>query len=121
MRTAAGRVARADSKDGGRTWSPAYLTDLPNNNSGIDLLALDDGRLALVYNPVGKNWGPRTPLNLALSQDNGATWQDVAAFEDEPEGEFSYPAIVETSTGLAVSYTWKRQRIRVWQIPPAAL
>lgn len=121
MRTAAGRVARTDSTDSGRTWSPAYLTDLPNNNSGVDLLALDEGRLALVYNPVGKNWGPRSPLSLALSSDNGTTWEDAAAFEDEPAGEFSYPAIVKTSAGVAVSYTWKRQRIRVWQIPDPAL
>jgi predicted neuraminidase len=117
VRTAAGFVGRVDSADGGRTWSPVQKSDLPNNNSGLDLLKLDDGRLVLIYNPVGKNGGGRSPLNLALSSDNGTTWKDLAALEDEPGMEFSYPAIVRTSKGIAVSYTWKRQRIRAWQVP----
>lgn len=120
MRTAAGFVARADSEDGGKTWTPLYKTDLPNNNSGIDLLKLDDGRLLLIYNPVGKNWGARTPLTLALSADNGATWKMIAHVETEP-GEYSYPAIVKTSKGVAISYTWRRERVRSWQIPRGAL
>lgn len=121
LRTAAGKIGRADSTDYGRTWMPVYLTDMPNNNSGIDVLRLEDGRLLLVYNPVMKNWGGRSPLNLAISKDNGETWSDLASLEDEPNVEFSYPAIVRTSAGVAISYTWKRQRIRCWQISLAAL
>ena len=117
VRTAAGFVGRVDSADGGRTWSPVHKTDLPNNNSGLDVLKLEDGKLVLIYNPVGENWGSRSPLNLAISSDNGETWKDYAALEDEKDMEFSYPAIVRTSTGVAVSYTWKRERIRVWEIP----
>ncbi len=120
MRTAAGRIARTDSTDAGRTWAPVYATDLPNNNSGIDALKLEDGRVLLVYNPVGRNWGPRTPLYLAVSVDNGRTWTNLAAIETE-EGEYSYPAIVRTTKGVAVSYTWRRERIRCWQIPLEAL
>ena len=117
VRTTAGFIGRVDSADGGRTWSPVQKTDLPNNNSGIDVLQLADNRLVMIYNPVGKNWGGRSPLNLAISSDNGKTWTDFAALENEPEMEFSYPAIVATKGGIAVSYTWKRQRVRVWQIP----
>jgi len=120
MRTAAGFVARADSEDGGKTWTPLYKTGLPNNNSGIDLLKLEDGRLLLIYNPVGKNWGSRTPLTLDVSTDNGATWKMIAHLETEP-GEYSYPALVRTSKGVAISYTWRRERIRSWQLPIGAL
>jgi len=120
MRTAAGCVVRTDSRDGGRTWRPVYKTDLPNNNSGLCALGLEDGRVLLVYNPVGENWGPRTPLSLAVSSDNGAAWTILAHFENE-EGEYSYPTIVRTSRGVAVSYTWKRERVRCWHIPLAAL
>jgi len=120
LRTAAGRIARTDSTDYGRTWCPVYLTDLPNNNSGIDVVRLDDGRLFLAYNPIGKNWGNRTPLTLAVSLDNGATWKNLANLESG-QGEYSYPAIIQTKTGIAVTYTWKRERIRCWQIPLAAL
>ena len=123
LRTGAGVVWRTDSEDGGLTWTEVYATDLPNNNSGIDALRLDDGRVVLVYNPVGKNWGPRTPLDLAASSDNGKTWTTVAHLEDDPdqESEYSYPTVVRTKDGIAVCYTWRRERIRCWQIPLTAL
>lgn len=123
MRSAAGWVWRADSEDGGKTWSAVTPTELPNNNSGIDLLRLEDGRLLLVYNPVGMNWGPRTPLDLAVSADNGQTWKSIAHLEDDPnlDSEYSYPTIARTKDGIAISYTWNRQRVRAWQLPLAAL
>ncbi|MBI5094291.1 MAG: exo-alpha-sialidase [Candidatus Hydrogenedentes bacterium] len=121
LRTTWGRIARTDSADYGKTWTPVYTTELPNNNSGIDALRLDDGRVLLVYNPVGANWGERTPLDLAVSTDNGESWRDVASLETEKHKGFSYPAIIRTAKGIAISYTWKRERIRVWQIPLNAL
>jgi len=119
MRSNGGRIWRADSDDGGKTWSVVYTTELPNNNSGIDLLRLEDGRILLVYNPVEKNWGARTPLDLAVSTDDGTTWRGVAHLENDPDpdSEYSYPAIVRTQQGIAITYTWQRQRIRCWQIP----
>ncbi len=121
LRTTAGCVGRADSEDGGKTWTPMRATKLPNNNSGIDAQRLEDGRVLLVYNPVAENWGPRSPLNLAVSDDDGDTWRDIASLEDEEGGEFSYPCITRTREGIAISYTWKRQRVRCWQIPLEAL
>ncbi len=119
LRSTNGWVWRSNSEDHGKTWTEMEQTDLPNNNSGIDGLLLDDGRLLLVYNPVGDNWGERTPLDLAVSDDNGKTWESIAHLEDDPaEGnEFSYPAIVKTEDGIAITYTWNRERIRAWQIP----
>lgn len=128
LRSTAGFVARSDSSDGGRTWSPVQLTDLPNNNSGIDLASLPGGALILCSNPVGADWGARTPLVLSRSNDNGRTWRRIATLEDEGSGdeacpasaadrertEFSYPAIVAAGgEDVVVSYTWKRERIRV--------
>ena len=123
MRTTKGKVWRADSEDFGQTWSPVYVTDLPNNNSGLDLLRIEDGRIFLVYNPVGENWGPRTPLDLAVSKDNGDTWTNIAHLEDDPdlESEYSYPTITRTKDGVAITYTWNRDKVRCWQIPLAAL
>ena len=123
LRTGAGIVWRTDSTDGGKTWGIYTATDLPNNNSGLDALRLKDGRVVLIYNPVGENWGARTPLDIAVSSDNGHTWDIIAHLEDDPDikGEYSYPAIVETEDGIAVCYTWKRERIRLWQIPMSAL
>ena len=123
MRTTVGKIWRTDSADGGKTWTPLIETDLPNNNSGIDVLKLEDGRLLLVYNPVGRNWGPRTPLDLAVSNDNGKTWRTIAHLErdPDPESEFSYPSIVRSEKGIVITYTYQRERVRCWQIPMSAL
>lgn len=123
MRTTVGKIWRVDSSDGGKTWTPIRETDLPNNNSGIDVLLLEDGRLLLVYNPVGENWGPRTPLDLAVSTDNGETFRTIAHLEHDadPESEFSYPAIVYMEGGVLVTYTYQRERVRCWRIPMEAL
>ena len=121
MRTNGGVAARADSEDYGETWTPLQRTELPNNNSGFCIEPLEDGRLILIYNPTSGNWAQRVPLTLAVSHDNGHTWHDFAHVEDDAaEGnEFSYPAIIRTDEGIAVSYTWQRERIRAWHIPMA--
>jgi predicted neuraminidase len=120
MRSTAGWICRSDSHDGGRSWTPAVPTGLPNNNSGIDLARLRDGTLVLAYNPVAGNWAARTPLSLAISRDDGATWRRWRDLEAGP-GEYSYPAIVADGDAVAVSYTWRRERIAFWagRVPPA--
>lgn len=97
-------VGRSESFDGGLTWSPTTLTDVPNNNSSINVIRLNDGRLAMVCNPTSAAtsddrrtslydeieegddrpdatggcepiWGvPRAPLTLCVSTDGGLTW-----------------------------------------------
>lgn len=112
LRSTCGRICRSDSCDGGRTWSNVYETGLPNNNSGIDLTKLQDGSLLLAYNPVGKNWGPRCPMTLTRSTDNGLTWKKVTDLETESGREYSYPAVITLKNGgAAVSYTWGRKKI----------
>ena len=114
MRSTEARVYRADSPDYGRTWTQPLPTGLPNNNSGLDATRLEDGRIALVYNPVEKNWGPRTPLHLVLSQNNGATWGKPIVLEGEP-GEYSYPAVIAVPGGLVTCYTHCRKQVRCRQ------
>ena len=110
LRSSEGYVYRSDSSDGGRSWCPAYATELVNNNSGLDLVRASDGALYLVCNPVAANWGERSPLSLFRSRDNGSTWQRMLDLETGP-GEFSYPAIICAGSTLQLSYTWQRQRI----------
>lgn len=119
-RSTCGRVCRSDSADGGHTWAPATPTELPNNNSGLDLARLADGRLVLACNPVAGNWAARTPLALLLSDDNGRTWRTWHVLETGP-GEYSYPSIIPVPGGVAVVYTWRRERIACWLgAPPDA-
>lgn len=115
IRSTEGYIYRSDSQDAGQTWCRAYSTGLPNNNSGIDLTTLEHGEIVLVYNPVGENWGKRTPLVINISRDNGKTWGDKFILENE-EGEFSYPAVVSRGNDIYLVYTWKRERIAFWRL-----
>lgn len=115
MRTKNGFLARTLSTNLGRTWSAMELTDIPNNNSGIDAMTLSNGQHVMVYTPLGLNpgseFGPRTPLVLAVSKD-GRSWHDVLTLEQQA-GEYSYPSIIEGADGtLHVVYTFQRKRIK---------
>ena len=67
----------------------------------------------MVYNPIciesGKEFGPRTPLTLALSND-GLHWTNVLNLEEGP-GEFSYPSVILKDQELHIVYTWNRKKI----------
>jgi predicted neuraminidase len=116
-RTRSQRVFETWSEDGGRTWTALALTELPNPNSGIDALTLGDGRHLIVYNPTTQG---RSPLNVATSRD-GRKWEAAVVLESDP-GEYSYPAVIQTSDGLVhVTYTWRRQRIKHVVIDPKQL
>jgi len=100
------------------TFSPAAETDLPNPNSGIDVVRCKNGDLILIYNPTTLT---RTPLSLARSPDDGKTWKKVYDLETEP-GEYSYPAMIVASTGLLeITYTWRRTHIKHVRLDPQIL
>ena len=110
LRSSEGEIFRSDSSDGGKSWSTPYGTGLPNNNSGIDVIRTREGLLVLCMNPVSENFGPRTPLVLMVSDDNGKTWQQEEILESG-EGEFSYPCILAEDRELFLTYTYKRSSI----------
>jgi predicted neuraminidase len=132
---AADRIHRSVSKDAGRTWSSPERTALPNNNSAIQVLRLAGGRLVLVFNDSTAErdqfrWVPdgqggvrrktlRTPLTLALSEDDGATWpywRNLQVQDEEyrdNEFGYSYPTLLQTRDGLLhVAYSYLRKTIK---------
>jgi predicted neuraminidase len=116
-RTRSQRIFETWSNDGGRTWTPISLTQLPNPNAGIDAVTLRDGRHLIVYNHTTRG---RSPLNVAIS-DDGKTWKAALVLEQEP-GEYSYPAVIQSADGnVHITYTWKRQRIKHVVIDPTKL
>jgi predicted neuraminidase len=116
-RTRSKRVFETWSEDGGRTWTPLALTTLPNPSAGTDATTLRDGRHLIVYNHTERG---RSPLNVAVSR-NGTAWEAALVLESEP-GEYSYPAVVQTTDGkVHITYTWKRQRVRHVVVDPARL
>ena len=113
-----GRIVASSSQDGGLTWEAARPTQIPNPNSGIDVVRLRDGRLVLVYNHLRVG---RDAIHLAVSNDEGDTWSDPLLLEGG-EGEFSYPAVIQTADGLVhITYTWKRTHIRHLVVDPNRL
>ncbi len=99
-------IYRTESHDSGTSWQSPKPTAVPNNNSSIQAIRLQDGRMVMVYNhssaanatgrrtslyddleenastPVPQEgrqafWGaPRAPLSLTFSRDNGLNWTD---------------------------------------------
>jgi alpha-L-fucosidase len=62
---------------------------------------------------MGADWyNGRNKLSLASSSD-GIHWTDIMALENRKEGEFSYPAIIQSGNGqIYVTYTYDRKNIK---------
>jgi alpha-L-fucosidase len=106
-------IVQAFSGDNGNAWGILTKTELPNPNSGIDAVTLKDGWFILVYNPtIQGNEEDRARLNVAISKD-GIEWKDALILENESKGEFSYPAVIQTSDGrINITYTYNRVNIK---------
>ncbi len=83
MRTQAGCLYESISKDNGTTWSAAAPTRFRTSTGPANLLRHRDGRLVLTWNNcelppkhagVGV-YGGRDALHIAVSSDDGRTWQ----------------------------------------------
>ena len=110
MRSSEGHIFRTDSSDGIH-WCHPYPTSMPNNNSGIDAVKLPDSRIVLCCNPVNANWGPRSPLSLYISEDNGNTFTLLTHLFTDTRGGYAYPALQYADGCLHISYTWDRKSI----------
>jgi predicted neuraminidase len=124
-------IYRATSADGCK-WSHPQPTQLPNNNASVQAFRLRNGHLVIAFDNSGpylangrRVSGPRKPLSIALSLDDGKTWPWVRDLEtgdtatkewNSPPGhdEYSYPTVVEDARGrIVVAYSWQRSTIKV--------
>ncbi len=114
------------SHDFGDTWSAPVPTVLPNNNSGISAIRLDDGRIAIACNPTctshpvkGKAaWpGLRCPVVVAISEDGGRSFPlmriveagegFIGAENRTNNAQYEYPYLMQSRDGtlhLAFAY-----------------
>lgn len=106
------RIVESWSEDNGKTWGPLGKTNVPNPSAGIDGVTLPNGKHLLVYNPTEDSKNDRAKLSLAIS-DDGKNWTEIYKLEDHPTGEFSYPAMIQSSNDkIQISYTWNREKIK---------
>lgn len=74
------RVWRSETADAGQSWSVPQASDLPNPNSALAAVRLDDGRLLAVANDTEDE---RLRLSLLVSVDRGQHWRVIYRFEDK--------------------------------------
>jgi predicted neuraminidase len=90
-----GRIVRAESCDGGHTWSAGEETEFPNPNAAVDFLRLQSGHLLLLFND---SVSERTPLTAALSTDGARTYPHRRPLIEGP-GDYAYPYAIQTEDG----------------------
>ncbi|KQO24845.1 glycosyl hydrolase [Flavobacterium sp. Leaf82] len=109
------KIISSWSTDNGNSWQRTDSINVVNSNSGIDAVALTKKSFLLVNNPLrqGKDWfNGRNVLDVEYSK-NGTDWKKLFDLENQTEGEFSYPAIIETSDHkIHVLYTYNRKYIK---------
>ena len=110
FRSAHGFIYASHSFDNGVSWSPPIPTKLPNPNSGIDAVHLNNGKILVVYNHSSQY---RYPLNLAISYDEGISWKNILELESSPDKVgYSYPSIIQTTDRkIHIVYSWKCKKI----------
>ncbi|MBL8174554.1 MAG: exo-alpha-sialidase [Bryobacterales bacterium] len=82
-----GVLYQAESCDGGRTWSDAVPTDIPNPGSKATIYHLRKNTVAMLHNPNAK---ARNPLSLWVSFDGMRTWPYRRDLVTSP-GRLNYP------------------------------
>jgi sialidase-1 len=98
MRTQVDCQYESVSDDGGVTWSAAAPGPLLSPESPVAVAQhQDSGLLMVVYNHNrrGKHTADRTPLCVAFSHDEGASWFARQKLDPDTDGEgrsFSYPS-----------------------------
>ncbi len=106
------------SSDCGLTWSMRPREDLPNPDSGVDVIRLASGELVVAYNDSPSD---RTKLAVAVSRNGGETWSRPKTIE-AGDGEFSYPSLIQAADGtIHIVYTHRRTAIAHAEFNPAWL
>lgn len=98
IRSDAGSQLFSESTDGGETWSEPTRSTLQSPVSPASIERIPStGDLIAIWNDHSRIpdelRGKRTPFTIALSRDEGKTWQNHITLEDDPNGWYCYTAI----------------------------
>lgn len=115
-----GYIWSSTSQDQGLTWSALEKTSLPNPDSGIDIVDLENGALALLYNHSHTS---RECLHIALSQDGGDTWTDphlLSLIGEFPSGTLASDGMIHITYAISEPQSVQR-RIKHVVVDPTLL
>jgi predicted neuraminidase len=117
----ADHVHTSRSSDDGDSWTAPVPTQLPNNNSSIQQLRLDDGRLGLVYNSSSRLDATQRRVSLYDEIDEhgvveGAAPAAVAVADDGPSGEPGRRRAFWGAPRAPMTLAFSSDRGRTWQV-----
>lgn len=96
-------LIRSESHDGGQTWSKGKDSQFPNPNAAVGFIKLQNGHLLLAYND---NMDERTPLTIAISEDNDKSWPHRRDIGTDEKSTYAYPMAIQAKDGtIYVVYT----------------
>jgi predicted neuraminidase len=109
IRTNGGFQLLSYSSDGGQTWSHVETSNIPSPLSPATIEKVPaTGDWLLVWNnndgssPEIKD--KRTPLTMAISRDEGKTWEKIKNVHDDPDGWYCYIAILFVGDDALLGY-----------------
>ncbi len=107
IRSNAGCQLLSHSSDDGETWTPPQRSPLYAPESPATMKRLPNGDILCVWNnrdgvPAGIR--DRIPLTVAISKDEGATWQHIKNLEANLNGWYCYIAINVVDDSVLLAY-----------------
>ncbi len=108
-RTNGGSQYIAYSKDGGKSFSELKPSNIiaPVSPASIERIPSTNDLFMVWNNHKGINpklRGKRTPLSIAVSKDEGKTWQHIQNIETNPNGWYCFTAVEFTRDGVLLGH-----------------
>jgi sialidase-1 len=109
IRTQTTKMHQAFSDDEGKSWSEARETRIVHPEAPIQLTRFaGSNNLFLLWNnavvPGADHQGPRRPLTLAVSRDDGQSWQNVRNVEESEKGSYCYATMTLLNDTIHMAY-----------------
>jgi hypothetical protein len=115
-RTNAGSQFLSFSDDQGENWSPVQASEIisPMSPASVERIP-STGDLLLVWNKNFEegtsNGGIRTPYTIAVSKDEGKTWEKTKYVESDPLGWYCYTGIEFIEDGVLLGHCAGNRRL----------